>query len=74
MMKNYAESAKINHYRYWSNIYDHPNKILIIGAPGWGKTDVLCNLIKHQQQNVDQICLYVRGPFKCWLLINGRKK
>ena len=49
MMKNYAESAKINHYRYWSNIYDHPNKILIIGAPGWGKTDVLCNLIKHQR-------------------------
>ena len=33
----------------------HPYKILILGGSGLGKTNVLLNLIKHQQTHVDQI-------------------
>ena len=34
------------------------------------------NLIKHQRQDVNKICIYVKDPFesKYELLINGRQK
>ena len=40
------------------------------------KTNVLLNLIKHQQPDLDKICLYVKNPFesKYQLLLNGREK
>ena len=55
---------------------DHPHKILIIGGSGSGKTNVLLNLIKQQQPDIDKIYLYVKDPFesKYQLLINGREK
>ena len=40
MMKNYDESVKINSNQNWSNIPDHPYKILIIGGFGSCKTNV----------------------------------
>ena len=40
------------------------------------KTNVLLNLIKHQQPDLDKICLYVKNPLesKYQLLLNGREK
>ena len=76
MMKNYDESVKINHNPNGSYIPEHPYKILIIGGSGSGKTNVLLNLGKHQQPDIDKIYLYVKDPFesKYQLLINGREK
>ena len=75
-MKNYDESVKINCYRNWPYIPDHPYRILIVGCSGSGKTNVLLNLIKHQQPDIEEIYLYVKDPFesKYQLLTNGREK
>ena len=55
---------------------DHPYRILIIGGSGSGKSNVLLNLIKQQQPDIDEIYLYVKDPFesKYQLLIKGREK
>ena len=73
-MKNY--SVEINHNLNWPYIPGHPYRILIIGGSGSEKTNVLLNLIKHQQPDIDKIYLYVKDPFesKNQLLINGREK
>ena len=74
MMKNYDESVKINSNQNWSNIPDHPYKILIIGGFGSCKTNVTefnkTSTIRYWQN------LYVKDPFKSkyQLLINGREK
>ena len=60
MMKNYDESVEINHNPSKLYIPDHPYRILIIGGSGSGKTNVLLNLIKHQQPDIDEIYLYVK--------------
>ena len=62
MMKNYDQSVEINHNPKWPYIPDHPYTILIIGGSGSGKTNVLLNLIKHQQPDIDKISLYVKDP------------
>ena len=51
-------------------------RILIIGGAASGKTNVLLNLIKHRQPDINKIYLYVKDPFesKYQLLINGREK
>ena len=71
-MKNYDESVEINNYPNWPYISDHPDRILIIGGSGSGKTNVLLNLIKHQRPDIDRIYLCVKYSFesKCQLLIN----
>ena len=38
---------------------DHPYRILINGGSGSGKTNVLRNLIK-KQDNIDKICVYAK--------------
>ena len=55
MMKNCYESVKINNNPHWPYIPDYPYRVLIIGGSGSGKTDVLLNLIKHQQLDVNEI-------------------
>ena len=64
MMKNYDQSVEINHNPNWPYIPDHPYRILIIGGSGSLKTNVLLNLIKHQQLDIDKIYLYVKDPFE----------
>ena len=75
-MKNYVQSVKINHSPNWPYIPDHPYRILIIGGSGSDKTNVLFNLVKHQQPDSDKIYLYVKDPFewKYQLLINWKEK
>ena len=47
----------------WSQIPDHPYRILIIaGSRSW-KTDSLFNLI-NQQSDIDKIYLYVKDPYE----------
>ena len=76
MMKNYDQCVEIIHNPNRSYIPDHPYRILIIGGSGSGKTNVLLNLMKHQQPDIDKVYLYVKNPFesKYLLLINGREK
>ena len=75
-MKKYVKSVKTNHNPNWPYIPYHPDRILIIGDSVSGKTNVLLNLIKHHQQDIDKIYLYVKDPLesKYQLLINGREK
>ena len=76
MMKNYDQLVEINQNPNWPYVPDHPYRILIIGSSGSGKTNVLLNLIKHQQPDIDKTYLYVKDPLesKYQLLINGREK
>ena len=50
--------------------------ILIIGVLGSGKSNVLLDLIKHQQKDIDKICLNLKDPLKSksQLLIKRREK
>ena len=47
------------HNEKWPFIPDHPYRILIIGGSGSGKTNVLLNLIK-EQDDIDKIFLYAK--------------
>ena len=47
------------HNEKWPYIPDHPYRILIIGGSGSGKTNVLLNLIK-EQDDIDKIYLYAK--------------
>ena len=60
MMKNYDEPVEIKHNLKWPYVPDYFYRILIIGASGSGKTDVLLNLIKHQRPDIDNIFLHVK--------------
>ena len=69
-MKNYDQSVEINYNPNWSYITENPYRILIIGGSGPGKTNVLLNVIKHQQPDIDIIYLYL---LIYQLLIYGRE-
>ena len=47
------------HNEKWSYIPDHPYKVLITDGSGSGKTNVLLNLIK-EQDDIDKIYLYAK--------------
>ena len=51
------------HNPNWSQIPDHPYRILIIGGSGSGKTNSLFNLI-NQQPDIDKIYLYAKDPYE----------
>ena len=74
MMKNYDQSDEIN--LNWTYIPDHPYRTFIIGGSRSTKFNMLLNLIKNQQPDIDEDNLCVKDPFesKYQLLINGRGK
>ena len=76
MMKNYNKLVENNHNPNWLYIPNHPYRILIIGGSGWGKANVVLNLMKHQRPDIDKIYLYVKDLFesKYQLLINWRER
>ena len=47
----------------WPQIPDHPNRILIIGGPGSGKSSPVFNLISYQP-DIDRIYLYAKDPYE----------
>ena len=63
-MKNYDQSVKINHNPNCPDIPDYPYRILIIGGSGSEKTNMLLNLVNHQQPDIDNIYLYVKDRFE----------
>ena len=50
--------------------------MLINGGSASGKTNVLLNLIKHQEADIENNYLYVKDPFESryQLFITGQKK
>ena len=52
------------------------NRILIIDGSGLRKINLLVNLIKNQQPDINKISLYAKGPFesKYQFLINEKEK
>ena len=77
-MINFDESTNeniIEHNLKWPYIPDHPNRILIIGGSGSGKTNALLNLINNQP-DIDKIYLYAKDPYKAkyQYLINKDEK
>ena len=56
-MKNYDESVEINHNPNWPDILGYPYRILIIDELKLRKSNVLLNLIQHQQPDIDKIYL-----------------
>ena len=57
MIKNYDELGKINHNPNQPYVPDNHFRILIIDGSGSGKANVLLNLIKDQQPDIDKIYL-----------------
>ena len=49
------ENIKL-HNQNWPQIPDHPNRILIIGGSGSGKTS--------QQPDIDKIYLFAKDPYE----------
>ena len=71
---NYTNENKTQHDSKLPYIPDHPYRILIIGGSGFGKTNVLLNLINNQP-DIDKIYLYAKDPYeaKYQILINKRE-
>ena len=54
-----ANENNKEHNEKWPFIPDHPYRILVIGGSGSGKTNLLLNLIK-EQDDIDKIYLYAK--------------
>ena len=54
---DYVNENKTEHNKNWPCIPDHPYRILIIGASGSGKTNVLMNLIMNKMILTKFICM-----------------
>lgn len=63
ILKNYDDSFEINNDSKQPCISDNPHKILITSGSGSAKANVLPNLIKNQQPDVEKICLYLKDHF-----------
>ena len=61
------------HYPNWTEISDHPYKILIIGRSGSRKTNALPNLINNEP-NIDKVYLYPKTPSKAKYQLPIKKK
>ena len=71
---DYTNENNTQHNPKWPYIPDHPYQILIIGGSGFGKINVLLNLINNQP-DIDKMYLYAKDPYeaKYQLLINKRE-
>ena len=71
---SYINENKTEHNKNWPYIPHCPYRILIIGGPGSGKTNVLLNLIENQS-DIEKLYLYAKDPYvaKYQYLINKRE-
>ena len=60
---DYGNKYKAEHNLKWPYISDHPNKLLMTGCSGSGKTNAILNLI-NLQPDLDKIYLYAKDPYK----------
>ena len=72
---DYTNENKTEHNSKWTNIPDHPYRILIIRGSGSEKTNALLNLI-NDQPDIDKIYLYAKDLYeeKYQYLINKCEK
>ena len=72
-LDDFASENKVEHNKIWPYTPDHPDKILIIGGSGCGKTNALLNLIENQP-DIDIIYLYAKDRYeaKYQYLINTK--
>ena len=52
-----ANEKNKDHNKKWPYIPDHPNRMLIIGGSGSGKSNVLLNLVSQQDVLIKFICM-----------------
>ena len=76
-MINFSDVIKEDikgHNPNWTEVTDHPYRILIIGGSGSGETSSLFNLI-NKQPDIVKIYLYSKNPYdaKYQFLINKQK-
>ena len=57
------KKKKIKHNKNWPYAPDDQYRMLIIGGPGSGKTNVLLNLINNEP-DIHKIYLYAKDPYK----------
>ena len=74
-LHGHTNENKTEHNPKWPYIPDHPYRILIIGGSGYGKTNVILNIINNEP-DIDTIYLYAKDPYeaKHQYLINKREK
>ena len=60
---DYTNENKTKHNPNWPYIPGHPNRVLIIGGSGSGKTNALTNLINNQA-DIDKIHLYAKDQYE----------
>ena len=72
---DYTNEKKTEHNLKWLYILDHPDRILITGGSGSGKTNTLLNLI-NKQPDIDKTYLYAKDPYeaKYQFLIKKNRK
>ena len=70
---DYVNENKTEHNNNWPYIPDHPYRVLITGGSGYGKTNVLLNLIENQP-DIEKIYLYAKDPYEAKYLIKIREK
>ena len=72
---DYANENKTKHNKNWPHTPVHTYRILISGGSGFGKTNVLLNLIENQP-DIDKIYLYAKdsNEAKYQYLIKIREK
>ena len=59
-LDNITNEINKKHNEKWPYIPNHPDRILIIGGSGSGKTNTLLNLI-NEKNDIDKVNLYARG-------------
>ena len=58
-LDNIVNNHNQQHNKKWPYIPDHPQRLLIIGGSGSGKTNILLHLI-NEQKDIDNIYLYAK--------------
>ena len=60
---NITKENIIEHNPNWSQIRDHPYRLLITGVSGSGKMNPLF-ILRNLQPDIDEIYLYAKDPYE----------
>ena len=75
IIESYDKSVEINPYPNWSYIPDNSHRILIIGGSWSSKTNVLLNLIKREEPDIEKIYMGIKKikSRSYWLVFERQK-